>query len=115
MRKGIIPLLMVSNGVFVIPDITHMPKPIGGVIIPISITLTTIMPNHSGPKPSSKANGKKMGIVIRIIAIVSINIPRIIYKRITMNMMAFGGRGRLLTNSDNAAGRVVRARKGMNM
>ena len=50
--------------------------PTGGLIRPISTTMTMTMPNQIGSKPSPTTSGKKIGTVSRIIDSSSKNVPR---------------------------------------
>ncbi len=56
-------------------DSTKMFMPIGGVMRLISITHTTMMPNHTGSKPSEVTSGKNTGTVSSIIDRLSIAVP----------------------------------------
>ena len=76
-RNGIIPRKMVPIGTSgATPLMTNTFNPTGGVINPISVARTTRMPNQIGSKPNCTINGKKIGTVSNIIAMVSITQPR---------------------------------------
>ena len=64
-RNGTIPRNIVDMGTsFATPLITKTLIPTGGVIIPISDTLTISIPNHIGSKPSDVAKGKKIKVEV---------------------------------------------------
>lgn len=59
-------------------------NPTGGVIRASSTIITIITPNQMGSKEREVITGKKIGIVRRIIAMASMNMPRGIYMAIIM-------------------------------
>ena len=81
MRKGQTPLKIVLNGIsFATPLITKTFNPTGGVIRPISKTITINTPNHIGSKPNDSMTGKMIGIVSMIMAIPSNTHPSRIWQ-----------------------------------
>ena len=76
-QKGNTPLNMVPIGTpAATPFTTNTLIPTGGVISPISITITQITPNQIGSKPSPETMGKTTGSVTTSMARPSKNIPR---------------------------------------
>ena len=98
--NGITPLNTVCMGTLNIPLIVYTIKPIGGVIIAISITRTTIIPNHIGPKPKASAIGRKIGIVTKTMDIASIKHPR---KKYMISITAITAKGGRVSHSTNPA------------
>jgi hypothetical protein len=76
-KKGTMPLNMVVTGTRVIPPKTRTTMPIGGLIAPTIIILTTITPNQIGSIPTALITGKRIGIVSNIIGNSGKKNPRI--------------------------------------
>ena len=64
---------MVASGMSrAMPPMTNTFMPMGGAIMPISMTITIMMPHHTGSNPKPTISGKTKGVV-RIIAAMSSN------------------------------------------
>ena len=111
-RNGNIPLNIVPTGTSgATPLMTNTFKPTGGVSSPISVALTTRIPNQIGSKPSFTINGKKIGTVSKIIAMVSITQPRTMNVNKTRTRIAYLLIGRLPTYPAKSKGILVTVRK----
>jgi len=111
-RNGNIPLNMVPMGTSgATPLMTKTFRPTGGVSSPISVALTTSIPNQIGSKPSFTINGKKIGTVSKIIAMVSITQPRTMNVNKTRTRIAYLLTGRLPTYPARSKGILVTVRK----
>src|SRR3546814_14057775 len=62
-------------GIPVIPEVTNRLSPTGGVIMPISMFTTMMMPRWIGSMPSFMAMGNRIGARIRMIAEGSMKLP----------------------------------------
>ena len=76
-RKGSAALTTDMIGIPATPDVTKRFKPTGGVIIPISILTTIMMPKCIGSMPNSMAIGNTKGATITRRPDGSINWPPI--------------------------------------
>jgi hypothetical protein len=76
--NGHTPRNTVLIGIPVIPESIKTFSPMGGVIKPISISITIITPYHIGSNPTAIITGKRIGTVITIHDTMSQNIPRMI-------------------------------------
>lgn len=87
-KNGRTPLNTVARVTFLAtPRTTKTLRPTGGVIIPISITMTTMTPNQIGSKPRLMMTGNTIGIVMASIERPSMNMPKTTYaKRITASV-----------------------------
>lgn len=65
------------SDVLSIPRITNRFIPMGGVIWPISMRMTSTMPNQIGSKPYSISTGNRMGMVRYCMELPSMKQPRI--------------------------------------
>jgi len=68
---------------FVTPQVTYIKVPIGGVIFPIDMLNTQIMPKCIKSIPYEEAMGAKIGINITAAAFPSTNMPTKIRKMFT--------------------------------
>ena len=61
----------------VMPEVTNRLRPTGGVIMPISMLTTMMMPRWIGSMPSCIAIGNRIGARIKMIAEGSMKLPAI--------------------------------------
>ena len=85
------------------PSITYNNKPNGGVVPAISKVIRTKRPNQTRSNPSVSANGKKMGTVINIIDVASMNIPSEIRMKNIKNKIQYFEISKPVTHSNSPA------------
>ena len=85
------------------PNITYSNNPKGGVVPAISKVIKTKRPNQIKLNPNCSAKGKKMGTVISIIEVASINIPRAIKIKNIKNKIQYLEISKPVTHSSKPA------------
>ena len=93
-KKGAAPMMISSSDIsgttlFIIYKLS----PTGGEITAISMLTASMIPYHNGSNPIDNIAGSKIGVVITIIEIPSMNIPSTISRSIKRITTPIGGKG----------------------